>query len=170
MATGHQTKCPVCGKYFYRSETPFVEYKKRYYHKECYSVLKAEAKEEEALHEFIKDLFGVDFVSARIKKQINDMVANYGYKHSGILGTLKYWYEIKHNSLVKSNGGIGIVPFIYDQAKDYYERLYQAKIANLDIKQEDIEIKTTVVKIKKPISVFNSNRLIDFDKLEEGGE
>jgi hypothetical protein len=48
--------------------------------------------------------------------------------YRGQLLTLKYFYEIKKNSVKKSNGSIGIIPFIYEDARCYYEN--QAKIVD----------------------------------------
>jgi len=47
--------------------------------------------------------------------------------YRGQLLTLKYFYEIKRNSTKKSNGSIGIIPFVFAEAKLYYET--QAKRA-----------------------------------------
>ena len=45
-----------------------------------------------------------------------------GMSYRGQLLTLKYFYEIKRNSTKKANGSIGIIPFVFDQAFDYYKR------------------------------------------------
>lgn len=45
-----------------------------------------------------------------------------GMSFRGQLLTLKYFYEIKGNSTKKSKGSIGIIPFVFDQAFDYYRR------------------------------------------------
>jgi hypothetical protein len=42
------------------------------------------------------------------------------YTYSGIKRTLEYFYEVKKNSIEKANGGIGIVPWVYEEAKRYY--------------------------------------------------
>ena len=51
-----------------------------------------------------------------------------GMPYRGQLLTLKYFYEIKKNGKEKSKGSIGIIPFVYEEAKLYYER--QAKKAD----------------------------------------
>lgn len=53
-----------------------------------------------------------------------------GMPYRGQLLTLKYFFEIKKNKVEKANGSIGIIPFIYGEAKHYYET--QAK------KEDDI--------------------------------
>ena len=49
--------------------------------------------------------------------------------------TLKWYYEKEGNSIDKSNGSIGIIPYIYKQALNYYYALYQAQLVN---KEKDI--------------------------------
>lgn len=45
---------------------------------------------------------------------------DYNYTYSGILRTLKYVFEVKNGDLSKANGGIGIVPWKYQEAYNYY--------------------------------------------------
>ena len=69
-----------------------------------------------------------------------------GMPYRGQLLTLKWFYEVKKNSKEKSNGSIGIIPFVYDDARRYYEK--QAKKADeigqaiqKQLEQDRIEIK-----------------------------
>ena len=55
-----------------------------------------------------------------------------------MLKTLIYWYEIKGNSTEKANGGIGIIPYVYKDASEYYYSIYLAQIANRDKKDRDL--------------------------------
>ena len=66
---------------------------------------------------FIEKLFGIGYVSAKVAKQIKDYRELYNYTYSGMLGTLVYWYDVKQAPLDKANGGIGIVPYIYEQGR-----------------------------------------------------
>lgn len=107
-----KVKCPGCTLTFYREDEAHVFIKNRYWHQVCYNSTQAKAvQSEEAIKEledYICILFGVDFVSPRIRTQIKNMIDKYNYSYSGILGSLKYWFEIKENSLERANGGIGI--------------------------------------------------------------
>ena len=47
-----------------------------------------------------------------------------------MLKTLKWYYEKEGHSVDKSNGSIGIIPYIYKQALEYYYALYQAQLVN----------------------------------------
>ena len=70
-------------------------------------------------------LYNTDHVLPRIKQQIKKYVEEYGYTYSGIMKALIYYYEIKGNKFdfAKTNGGIGIVPFVYQEAQQYFKDL-----------------------------------------------
>lgn len=163
-----KVKCPGCSLTFYREDEPHIFIKNRYWHTVCYNAMHEKEVQSEAaikdLEEYICDLFGMDFVSARIKAQIKSMITNYNYTYSGILGSLKYWFEVKDNSLEKANGGIGIVPYIYDDAKKYYETIFYAHQQNkgLDVSEMD----TVNIKISSPKRRVKKKKIIDLDFLE----
>lgn len=92
------------------------------------------------MEEYIKQLFGYEKLPAKVVKQIKDYITINKYTYSGILGTLKYFFEIKGNSIEKANGGIGIVGYIYQDARRYYLDLATARDRNQNIiKQQKIE-------------------------------
>jgi hypothetical protein len=131
----HIVTCIYCKEKFDRDKEAFIQVSpRRYAHAECakehYVDKSQEEKDYEALEDYIKKLFHEDYVSARIKKQIKDMRAEYNYTYSGMLKTLVWWYEIKGNSIEKANDEIGIIPFVYKNACDYYYSLYLANIEN----------------------------------------
>jgi len=95
----------------------------------------------------------------KIKKQIRDFKSEYGYSYTGILKTLYWWYEIKEHTLELSNDGIGIVPYVYNDAEQYYYTLYMAQMVNNNIsapvnKVEEVEIASPRVRTN-PIKLFN---------------
>ena len=64
----------------------------------------------------------------------------------GIFFTLKYFYEIKHNSWEKGHGGLGIVPWVFDDAKSYWIEQERKKHGFMkDLEQQVKE--RTVIKI-----------------------
>lgn len=167
----HYVTCVYCKEKFNRDIEPTVAIsERRYAHKKCADDFQAKKKQEEKdyeeLEKYIKKLFNRPFVTARIQKQIKDYKEQYNYTFSGILKTLEWWYDIRGNSLEKANEGIGIVPFIYDQAKKYYYELFLAqqssqKIDSISYKVEYIEIAPPQIK-KRPPKLFNIE-----DELEE---
>lgn len=44
-----------------------------------------------------------------------------GMTYRGMNSTLIYFYDIKQNSTKGSNEGIGIIPYVYEEAKKYFE-------------------------------------------------
>lgn len=126
-----KVKCKYCGQYFNRNAEPFVEVGgRRYAHAACAETLSQEERDYLELEKYIKQLFGINTLTARIKRQIADYKEQYNYSYSGMQKTLYWWFELKKNSLDKANNGIGIVPYVYQDACDYYYRLYLAQIAN----------------------------------------
>lgn len=156
----HKCKCKYCEKEFDRDKEPFVQISaRRYAHKSCAEEHEQnktqEERDQEALEKYIMQLFDEPFVNARIKKQIKEYQEQYGYTYSGMLKTLVWWFEVKGNSIEKANGGIGIIPYVYQNACDYYYSLYLAKLANeeKDVVQylpqiREIEIESPRVYIK----------------------
>ncbi len=133
----HIVKCYHCGKKFDRDKVPFVQVsQRRYAHKEC--SMSDEEKQSQAekdrlaLEEYIMKLFKTDYVDPRIRKQMKQYVDEYNFTYSGIHKSLTYFFEVKGNSIEKANGGIGIVPYVYQQAYRYYYSLWEAQQKNKD--------------------------------------
>lgn len=129
-------KCLYCGETFDRNTIDCVKPKgNRYAHKHCHEAACANKSQEEldyeALVAYIKQLFG-GTVNPRVWKQIKEYKDTYEYSYSGMHKTLIWWYELKHNDIEKANGGIGIIPYVYNDALQYYYALYLAQITNED--------------------------------------
>ena len=88
--------------------------------------------DKEALEEYIMKLFNDSYINPRIRKQIKQYKDEYNFTYSGIHKALVYFYDVKGNSIEKAKGGIGIVPFIYQDAYNYYFSLWQAQQKNED--------------------------------------
>ena len=174
MAKQPKVKCPICGKQFYREDEPFVKLKNRYYHRACYEASEKEKTEEEKEHdlliEYIKKLFNINTLTVKISRQIKDYIENKNYSYKGIRKTLIYWFEIKGNSIEKANGGIGIVPFVYEQALTYWKSIWEAQQYNQQA--SGVKIETTIREIhipppqRKPMKI--TRKIFTF--LEEDGD
>lgn len=163
----HMVKCSVCGKQFDRDKIQAVKSgARRYAHYSCKpdgEKVDLPQVDEDLLKliNYAEQLLGKDYNAARVKKQIKDFKEEYNYSYSGMLKSLVYFYEIKGNSKEKANGGIGIVPFIYNDAYNYYLALFNANQANQNIdvvqytsKVKEITIKPPKVEIKKHFFEF----------------
>ena len=153
----HYVKCPKWGETFDRDIIQAVKINgRRYGHAKCYPdnnnfvpLVEKKISEEQKIKNYAKSILKEQYVAARVNKQIKDFLAE-GYTASGILKTLIYWYEIKHNDISKAMGGIGIVPYVYKQALDYYYNLYLAEMANVDKDIDEYRPKEIFISIDLP--------------------
>ena len=151
-----KTKCPACSLFFDRDIMPYVHHKNRYYHEDCYnknlSLEQKQLVEKAELEKYICELFNIKEITPRIMKQMNDYVKINGFTYKGIQLTLYYFFELKGNPLSKSNGAIGIVPFVYSDAKEFFQKKAQAEETNKKIitKLNNILLEYKTVKIKPP--------------------
>ena len=130
-------KCLYCGERFNRND-PNIQVKqvtsRRYAHLKCWEKYQSNLSQEEkdiiAFYDYTKKLFGEDYNYILTKKLAERYVKENNYTYSGMLKTLKWYYEKEGNSLDKSNGSIGIIPYVYKQALNYYYALYQAQLIN----------------------------------------
>ena len=116
------------------------------------------------------NLFHIDYVSPRIKKQINQYVNDYNFTYSGILKALKYFYEIQEHGIEKANDGIGIVPFVYKAAYNYYYSIWLANNKNKDkdmnecvpeVREIHIPLPQRKIKRKELFSFLDEDEVID---------
>ena len=104
---------------------------KRYLTEENLKVKDTINDDRDALFYYILKLFGVCSEEQPVSEW--NIIQMQKFKNQGIpyraqLLTLKYFYEVEHNSTKKSRGSIGIIPFVLERSKAYYER--QAKKAD----------------------------------------
>lgn len=136
--------CCYCKEIFSKKENPdyIMISKSRFCHKKCYELEQIRPKTDaEKLDAYLQNLYDQDYVPPNIQRQIKKFIEDYDYTYGGILGTLVYWFDVKHNP-PKANT-IGIVPYIYQEAKEYFTRLAKIQKSN-EIKEvkpyEQIEI------------------------------
>lgn len=150
----HYVKCLYCEQKFDRDKVECVSIGRRYGHLKCHEQCMAQKTQEEKdqynLEEYIRKLFNTKTLNTKVKRQLEDFKEKYNYSYSGILKTLVYWYDIKKNNLEKANGGIGIVPYVYDQAREYYYRLYLAQYANELEEIQEYKITVKEIEIASP--------------------
>ena len=139
---------------------------RRYAHLTCAEKNKKEKTKEEIdkenLQKYIKQLFGLSTLSAKINKQIDRFVKENQYTYSGIHRSLIYFYEIKRNSVDKANESLGIVPWIYDEAKRYYYNLWLAQQKNSDKVIEDYKPNEIIITISPPERKVKKRKIFSF--------
>lgn len=144
---------------------------RRYAHLTCVEKNKKEKSKEEIdkenLQKYIKQLFGISKLSAKINKQIDKFVKENQYTYSGIHRSLIYFYEIKKNPIDKANEGLGIVPWIYEDARRYYYELWLAQQKNTNKIIEDYKPKEIIIKIPPPERKVKRKKFFSFLDKEE---
>lgn len=176
----HPIKCSICGETFDRDKIQAVRTgPRRYAHATCDPnntdlvplVVKEtkttkEQEDMKALKAYINEIYGKSANWVLITKQIKEFQKEYQYTTSGILKTLTWFYGVKGNSTEKSNGGIGIVPFAYQDAFNYYYDLFVAKSQNENIDIESYTSKVREITIPIP-AIKEKKRLFNLEDDEE---
>ena len=143
--------------------------KNYYYHKKCYETWKETPTSEQDWIDLIYDFLSRDLkvsydyfkCSAQIKKFWKENKIN----PKGIYFTLKYFYEIKNNTWSKGYGGLGIVPYVFTEAKNYW--IEQERKKHGFIEQLEKQIKERkVIKIKRQNQTKNKYNLEEVEGLE----
>ena len=152
---GHPVICSVCGKRFDRDTEQAVKTgARRYAHYACKpdgELVPLVMKEDEDLTKlkaYISQLFGQNANWALINKQIKKFKEENGYSYSGMLKSLVYFFDVKNNPKDKANNSIGIIPYIYKDAYNYYYNLFMAQ--ELMQQQKNIITQIKEILIKPP--------------------
>lgn len=149
-----KVKCQECGQMLEKTEAVMDE--KKYYHSKCVQ----DKHDRKELYAVICDIFHFKAPGPRIYAQIKKYVSE-GMTYKGISYSLEYFFRVKNNSLEKANNGIGIVPFIYEEANTYFNRINykKEKIAesakNIESEKRVVVIKQHPTKQKKEIFDMN---------------
>lgn len=185
-------ECRVCKQKFNRLDPNLIEgvdwvkpVNLHYYHKKCYDDfakkkgqigkdgIEFEADEivwKSAVEDYLKRDLKISIDYPRFNSQWKKYIEKDGRKPKGIYFTLKYFYDIRKNSPEKSEGGIGIVSWIYDEAAEYWGKRNQEDKGIVARLEEQIK-KDMAQKAK---IVFQKNKKrdskIDFSILEKEDE
>ena len=140
-------KCPICETYNYKEET--VYHQKRYYCKICYENKTKDSNDYKELINYICNIYEIDAPTGFMLSQIKKFKDQFNYTYKGIELTLDYFYNIKTNNTPDMEMGLGVVPYIYEEAKQFFieKRNIKNNIQNIDI--QDITSKVNVINIKK---------------------
>ena len=170
----HLVKCSICGITFDANTEEHVKTHKgrRYAHLKCSldkeANLTQEEKEKQEFEEYVMDLLNIDFIDPRVRRQINQFIKEYKYTYSGMKKALVYFYEVKGNDKSKANGGIGIIPFVYRDAFNYYYSLWLAQQKNEEKEITLYKPQEEEITIPRPVSKPARKRFFAFlDDKEE---
>lgn len=169
----HYVICTICKKRFDRDKYPAVLISsRRYAHALCAGALSEEEKKQEQdrqdLEQYIIKLFNLEHIDGKITLQIKRYLQEHpDYTYSGIKRTLEYFYDIKKNPIKNANWGIGIVPWVYDEAKRYYYNQWLLSQKNSDKNISEYIPKVRNITIKPPKREPRKRKIFTFLDEEE---
>ena len=157
---GRIVKCAFCEQQMDKDNS--IRYNNKNYHEQCLYLY----KEKEKLTNYICELFNLKSPGPRnytlIKKYCNEN----NFTYYGMRKSLEYFYKIKGNSLDKANNSIGIIPYIYEEAKDYFYKIEKKKEKFEDLVKKQDNFQTTQLILK--VKTRNKNKSYNLELL--GGE
>ncbi len=162
-----KVKCPECGTY--NDKENAVCHNSKYYCKVCYENKTRDSQDYKELIAYICELYQIDAPTGWMLKQIKDFKEQFNYTYKGMKTTLHYFYEIQEGNDVGDSMGIGIVPFVYDEAKRFYIDKKAVKDSVIGCDLEELQNKKRVINMRKAYKP-NENKykdiaLIDIEKL-----
>lgn len=105
-----------------------------------------EALEFDALIEVVRHYFKIDEPTPLIVRQIKQYKHEYGFTNAGIRKTIDYCYRLADPPrLPMLDAGIALVPYYYQEAKDFYRRRHEVKVQVGTSDPNDFNQERTVV-------------------------
>lgn len=113
-------KCTICGGDIDKelSDMTATKIGRRYAHNSCLEHQDEIKQELEKIHSYCRNHIN-DYNEKTVSQQIGKYMKDYTPEE--ILKILKYFYEVKRGSRDKANGGIGIVPYVAEEAIKYWQ-------------------------------------------------
>ena len=162
-----KVKCPECGMYNDKENT--VYHNCRYYCQVCYANKMSESQDYKNLIAYICELYQIEKPTGWMLKQIKDFKEKFNYTYKGIRTTLHYFYEIQEGNDISDSIVVGIVPFVYDEAKKFYIDKKAVKESVMGCDLEELQNKKHIInkhKTSKPDeNKYKNMALIDIEKL-----
>lgn len=123
-----------------------------------------EYAEKQELFKTIRGITNNETILAKDYKLVSDYKEKYSFTYNGMNNAIKYFYIVRGN-VVKDNGVVGIVPYVYDDAQEFYNIRVKSAELNKDIKnvEELYPVKTVKIRPKQ-----NTVKLIDISKIGAG--
>ena len=177
MAKLALVKCCICNerdidRNVLVEDKDYIRKGTKYYHIKCYEDWKSSkpTTDEEYkgfIYDFLSRDLKVPYDYYMIEAQIKKFTKEHQYTIKGIFFALKYFYEIKGGDWDKGYGGIGIVPFIYNESRAYWilrERESNGIVAQIEQQMKEAEkreVKTVIRQNKK-----KKKYTMSFDEIE----
>ena len=161
----HVVKCLYCGESFDRDKEPCEKIGRRYAHIKCIQTqddaILQEEKDKNQFYEVVKEIYGKDYNFMMINKQATSYIKEFGYTWSGMTKCLNWFYKINHGSLEEGHGGVGIIPYIYNDVYKYYYDIYQSQEKN---KGKEMRAQVINFNIQSPRVWHRPPHLLDLEE------
>lgn len=118
------------------------------------------------LEEKIKEIYQIDKLSPLIESQITKFVRERGYKYLDIARALYYFYIEQNGDLSKAKG-IGIVPYIMEESKEFFIKKEKELLRQREeiLRQQNKE--QIVIKCDKIGRSKRKTKVIDIQNIKE---
>ena len=171
MVIAHIVICPYCKLKFDADKEEYIKpNSQRYAHKKCHEEACANQKKSESdrdkVIEYVRKIFESPVINPRIWKQLKQYTEEYNYTYKGILNALIYAFEVRKNDISKAKGGIGIVPYVYQDANKYFEDIEKSNEKNEQILQQQ-NTKYKIIEVYIPTPSRQPARKRKFNFLDE---
>ena len=118
--------CAYCGcKTVDKLSQDYIQYKGKNFNRECGE----KQKEKDNFYSYVCEIFKLKAPGPRIYNQGNSFVEKYGYTYLGMQKTLYFIYAVKKhaNDRPIESKSIGLIPYYYDEAQEYFKRIDKKK-------------------------------------------
>ena len=167
------TTCFWCHEAIYPYQSDVMEMpqlKGKYVHRKCAEIHPADEKEKLLVYLIQTYDLKEGYIIPKYMMQLQEYAKTYQFTYSGMLKTLQYWHEVKKQPF-NPNYGLGIIPHLYNEARNYYYWRWQAEQINKDKNIEDYVPKDMEVVITPPQRQIPKRKLFTFlDEEEINGE
>lgn len=144
-------KCLYCGEPLDRNTEEWEQVPgNRYAHKSCYDKKQEKIQEQKKereykakIHKKVQEVCGIQYVKSRVDKQLKEYIEK-GMTAEKLYQTLEYWYDVKKSDPEAAHGGIGILPYIYEESEKYWARQAAIKENNSNVDKESLETSSIV--------------------------
>lgn len=160
-----KVKCPICEEMNDKEDA--IKISNRYYCKKCGEQRQVEINKNrngwDELYEYVRALYNVKQLTGMMFKQLKEFRDEpYNYTNTGMLLTLKYFYETLENE-VKEYTGLGIIPYFYERAKKHSIEIIKIHNHEVDFKYSE---KQKTVEVKKQKSKKIDRKMLSFDNIQ----
>lgn len=121
-----------------------------------------EYQERTEFFEYLKSLLKVECLNVKILTLSKKYNKELNFSWIGMKKALEWFFDVKGNILQEGNDCIGILPYIYDEAQEYYKELENKIKFNSEIDFSNYYQERTV---KINPNKHSSKNLIDIDSL-----